>query len=216
MKYLDLNEWPRKEHFHFFRQLDYPYFNVCANMDISRLLPYIKERNHSFYTTFIYLTSRVANNVPEFRYRIQGENVVEYDVVHPSFTVMSGTGPFKYCTVAYESEIHEFYRLAELGIKKTENSNLLGDSNDRDDLLYMTCIPWVSFTNIMHPIHLHPADSIPRIAWGKYFTDHGTVKIPLSIQAHHAVMDGYHVGRYFEELQELVDHPERYFEPNFK
>jgi chloramphenicol O-acetyltransferase type A len=211
MKYLDLAAWPRKEHFHFFKDKSYPHFNICANIDISRLLPVVKEKKHSFYHTIIYLVCRVANSMPEFRYRIQGDRVVEYDIVHPGFTVMNGGGPYKNCAADYKSDIYEFYRSATQAIDKLENAGLGSDAGERDDLLYLTCIPWVSFTSCMHPLHLEPPDSIPRMAWGAYFSDNGAVKLPLSVQAHHALMDGYHLGRYFEELQYLVNHPEMYF-----
>ena len=72
----------------------------------------------------------------------------------------------------------------------------------------MTAIPWVSFTSFMHPIDLDPVDSVPRFAWGKFFQDGALVKMPLSVQAHHALMDGVHLGRYYEKLQFYLDHPE--------
>jgi chloramphenicol O-acetyltransferase type A len=57
-------------------------------------------------------------------------------------------------------------------------------------------------------MQFHPADSIPRFAWGKYFQEGDTWKMPLSVQGHHAVMDGIHMGRYYETLQGYLHHPE--------
>ena len=86
----------------------------------------------------------------------------------------------------------------------------LKDEPGRDDLLFVTSIPWVSFTNITHPISMHPVDSIPRISWGKYFEENGKTKLPLSVQAHHALVDGIHTGRYFELIQDMLDNPQDY------
>jgi chloramphenicol O-acetyltransferase type A len=33
-------------------------------------------------------------------------------------------------------------------------------------------------------------------------------QMPLSVEANHAIMDGYHVGRFFEIFQELINAPE--------
>lgn len=33
------------------------------------------------------------------------------------------------------------------------------------------------------------------------------MKMPLSVQGHHAMMDGIHVGRYFEQVQSYLDEP---------
>ncbi len=56
-----------------------------------------------------------------------------------------------------------------------------------------------------HPIALDRDDSIPRIAWGKYFKDGEKTLLPFSIQANHALMDGVHAGRYVERLQRDLD-----------
>jgi chloramphenicol O-acetyltransferase type A len=71
----------------------------------------------------------------------------------------------------------------------------------------MTAIPWVSFTSFMHPLDLSPVDSVPRFAWGKFFADGELLKMPLSVQAHHALMDGLHVGRFYEIVQDYLHHP---------
>jgi chloramphenicol O-acetyltransferase type A len=60
----------------------------------------------------------------------------------------------------------------------------------------------------MHPIHLHPVDSVPRYAWGKFFEDGKNLKMPLSVQGHHALMDGIHMGRYYAEVQDSLDNPD--------
>jgi chloramphenicol O-acetyltransferase type A len=70
----------------------------------------------------------------------------------------------------------------------------------------MTAIPWVSFTSFMHPLSL-PVDSVPRFAWGKLFKDGQSSKMPLSVQAHHALMDGLHMGRYYETVQGYFHQP---------
>jgi chloramphenicol O-acetyltransferase type A len=61
---------------------------------------------------------------------------------------------------------------------------------------------WVSFTSFKHPIHSQPADSVPRFAWGKLFEDGEYFKMP-SVQAHHALMDGVHMGRFFEKCRTI-------------
>lgn len=95
---------------------------------------------------------------------------------------------------------------------KKQKEVVLDDEPGKDNVMYVTSIPWISFTNITHPIHLSPIDSVPRFAWGKYFESEGKILMPLSVQVHHALMDGYHVGRYFEIIQGLFDIPESIFQ----
>lgn len=210
VKVVDMDKWKRKEHFNFFKAFDYPHFNLCANVDITAFLGYIKEKKYPFFLSSVYATYKVANHIKEFRYRIRGEQVIEHEYVDPAVTIMNDDGVFNFCTIPYEHTLSAFLQAGQQEIDKAKKNISIADEEERDDLIYMTSIPWVSFTNIMHPIHMNPVDSVPRIAWGKYFTDGDKVMLPLSIQAHHALMDGVHVGLYYEQIQGFFDHPEKY------
>lgn len=52
-----------------------------------------------------------------------------------------------------------------------------------------------------------PTDSMPRFAWGKFFNAGDRLLMPLDVQAHHALMDGFHIGKFFETIQEYLNHP---------
>ncbi|MBL3853137.1 CatA-like O-acetyltransferase, partial [Bacillus cereus] len=41
------------------------------------------------------------------------------------------------------------------------------------------------------------------ITCGKYFNEENKIMLPVSLQVHHSVCDGYHVSRFIEDLQEL-------------
>ena len=56
-------------------------------------------------------------------------------------------------------------------------------------------------------MQLHPADSVPRFAWGKLFEEGEFLKMPLSVQGHHALMDGIHMARFYAEVQDYLDNP---------
>lgn len=43
-----------------------------------------------------------------------------------------------------------------------------------------------------------------RPCMGKYYTQGDKVLMPLAIQVHHAVCDGFHVGRMLNELQQFL------------
>jgi chloramphenicol O-acetyltransferase type A len=205
MKNIPLEEWPRKEHYQFFRDFDYPYFSLCADMDVSIFTPMIKAHKISFTAAMMYLIARVANGIPEFRQRIREEGPIEHPVVHPSATILSRDDLFTFCTVKYESEFREFIRKAEREIALVKEQPGLEEKIQDDSMLFMSSIPWVSFTSFHHPLKLHPADSVPRFAWGKYRQEGDRVVMPLSVQGHHALMDGLHVGLFYRDFQELLD-----------
>jgi chloramphenicol O-acetyltransferase type A len=114
---------------------------------------------------------------------------------------------FTFCTIDYTPDFTAFAAQAAERIAFVREHPTLKDETGRDDYLFMTSIPWVTFTSFSHPGHLGPATSIPMIAWGKLSPAGRRRKMPLCIKVHHAVVDGIHLGRYFEGLQALFDEP---------
>lgn len=207
MRHVDLETWPRREHFEFFGAFDYPHFGLCANVDLTSFYPAVKQRGISFTVAIVYVLARAANAIPEFRYRIRAGEVVEHEIVHPSTTILTPEELFTFCTVDYVEDFSKFAaRASERFAYMREHPSLEDDG--RDDLLFLTGIPWVSFTGLMHPLHMHPVDSVPRLAWGKRFAEGKSLKMPLSVQAHHALMDGLHMGRFYAMVEDYLQHPE--------
>ena len=207
MRHIDLEVWPRREHFRTYRDLDYPYFSMCANVDLTTFHTVLKQGGVSFNVAMVYVLARAANDVPEFRHRIRGESVVEHEIVHPSTTIMGEEELFGFYALEYFEDFSLFLARAGERIAQVQQNPKLENEPGRDDLLFMTAIPWVSFTSFMHPLPLHPADSVPRFAWGRFFEEGERLKMPLSVQGHHGVMDGLHMGRFYAEVQEYFDHP---------
>ncbi len=208
MRHINLDTWPRREHFRLFSTFGYPHFNLGANVDLTSFYPFVKQRGISFTVATAYVLARAANAIPEFRYRIRGKGVVEHEIVHPSTTVLTDADLFSFCTVEYDEDFSLFAARAAERIAHVKAHPTIEDEPGQDDLLYMTAIPWVSFTSIMHPIDLNPADSVPRFAWGRFFEDGERLMMPLNVQAHHALIDGLHVGRFYEEVQGYLHEPE--------
>ena len=208
MEYIDLDSWKRKEHFLFFSRMDYPQYNICMNIDVSRFLDFTKDKKLSFYYAMIHAVTTVVNRVDEFRYRITDGKVVLHDKIHPSYTDMNNDDPdnlFKIITPDLTDDIFEFEKIAKETLENQSEYFLLDKLANRTDLIYITCIPWISFTHISHTISLNRNDSVPRISWGKYFREGDKVLLPFSVQVHHALLDGFHVGKYVQTLQEYLD-----------
>ena len=210
MKKICFDNEHRRKHFEFFNRMDQPHFNVCAEVDIGRLLPCLKARGMPFMPTMAYLVSDVANSIPELRWRIRGDQVVEHEVVHPSFAVATDVADvFSFCEVKFRRPHRAFLEDARARMAQMRSSPVFEDDPSRDDYLFLSSLPWVAFTSIAHPMHYSPVDSVPRMIWGKFHRRGDQTPMPLSVQAHHAVVDGRHVGQFFEVLQSRLDDPEQ-------
>ncbi len=210
MRIINLENWPRREHYLFFKEFESPHFSLCVEMDLTSFLPAIKSAKISFTAAIMYLVARAANSIPEFRQRVREDNPIEHDVVHPSATILTKDDLFAFCPVEYQADFKIFARITEEEISRVKSTPSLEEKFLDDNVLFMTSIPWVSFTSFMHPVKLNPADSVPRFAWGKYFKEGEKIKMPLSVQGHHAVMDGIHAARFYDQIQTLLDHPQKF------
>ncbi len=113
MRTIDLSTWPRRKHFEVFSAFDYPHINLCANVEITAFYSFVKQQSLSLNITLVYLFARVANAIPEFRYRIRDGQVVEHDVVHPSTTILTEDDLFSFCTIPYVEDYATFVEAAE-------------------------------------------------------------------------------------------------------
>jgi chloramphenicol O-acetyltransferase type A len=184
--------------------MDYPQFNICMDIDITNFLAFTRAKKLSFYYAMIYAVTKVVNEVEDFKYRIRNDNVVLHDTIHPSFTDMNKEADddlFKMVTVDMQEDITTFVHTANETNRNQKAYFDISKLVGRDDLIYITCIPWVSFTHISHTISLNKNDSVPRISWGKYYTSGNKVLLPFSVQVNHALMDGIHIGKYIDKLQ---------------
>lgn len=206
MQYVDMEHWPRKEHFSFFHSMDFPQYNVCSNIDITHFLEFVRKNEFPFYYSMIFAVQTVANQCENFRYRIRNGRVILHDKTHPSFTELAkGDDLFKIVTVDLEDDLLAFIKAArEASLHKTDYFPDAAAAQ-RDDLTYITCLPWISFTHISHTIRLNADDAAPRIAWGKYYEENGRTLLPFSVQVNHALVDGIHVGQYLTRLQAYLD-----------
>jgi chloramphenicol O-acetyltransferase type A len=208
MRVVDMHTWSRSDQFKVFSAFDLPHFSMCANVDLTTFVPVVKERGGSFTVALVYVLARAANAIREFRFRIQAGIVVEHEVVHPSFTLLVDDDLFAFCTTGYFDDFSQFAAEAGARMAHVRAHPTLKDQPGQDNLLFMTALPWVSFTSFQHPMNLNPEDSVPRFAWGKIFEEGDSLKMPLSVQAHHALMDGIHMSRYYARVQDLLDHPD--------
>ena len=62
--YLDLDTWPRRAVFEFYRNFDKPYFNVCTRLDVTNLVNEMKQHpGVSMFLTYHYFALKAANEI---------------------------------------------------------------------------------------------------------------------------------------------------------
>jgi chloramphenicol O-acetyltransferase type A len=207
-EYLDVTNWARRDLFEFFRGYDKPYFNVCTHLDITRLLALLRKRpDASVSLAYHYLALRIANEIEPFRYRLRDGKVLVHEVIHGATTVLLANESFTFAYFHYTPDYRKFTVDTQRVITEVQREGIFR-STENDDLIHFTTLPWVSFTSFSHARNWCQEDSVPKISFGKFTKKGKRVVMPFSIEVHHALMDGLHVGRYLSRLEEALADPE--------
>lgn len=212
-KQIDMSSYPRIEHFRHFLAMDHPCASVTVNVDITDFVPRLKAAGFPFFLSFQYAAVRAANRIPEFRQRIVDDGIVEYDFCNPSYTVGLPDGTYRYCLVNTDQPFADY--LAEGRRKQAAalEAEHLQEEGDVLGLLFTSCVPWLNYTEAMMP-YPNSHFSIPNICWGGYktekylcledgsVTEKVKISIPVTLLFNHALIDGLHVGQFYQNLEE--------------
>ena len=95
----------------------------------------------------------------------------------------------------YEKDIQEYGNEKGFITKKCEENNLINISS----------IPWVTFTEFNLNLPRGEKYLLPIFTVGKFYEQSNKILLPLAVQVHHAVCDGFHTSRFINDLQEFVN-----------
>jgi len=159
----------------------------------------------SYSLAVVYYTLVATNAIREFRIRLVNARLVEFDQIHATQTILNDDDTFSFSYYEMKEDVFEFVSAGREAVKKYKELKTFDVETDRFDLIYCSVIPWVSFTSFKHASRLDKRQTIPRIVFGKVFDAGETRQMPLSVEANHTIMDGLHVGRFFNLYQELIN-----------
>ena len=201
---VDLENWPRKTTFEFFRGFRDPFFNFTANLDVTAFYTFCKRSDLSVSLSILYFLLVAANEIREFRIRLLDGKPVEFDRIHATLTILNDDETFSFAYFQMQDDVTRFNAAGREALEKYKRLKSFDVESDRVDLIYCSVIPWISFTSFKHAGRLDPELTIPRIVFGKIFDDGPGKKMPLSVEANHMIMDGIHVRKLFNRVQELI------------
>jgi chloramphenicol O-acetyltransferase type A len=202
--YLDVEKWKRREHFELYRRFAHPFFSVTVELDVTELWRRTRAPGGpSFFLAGIFCALRAANAVEAFRARVRVDRVWIHDQVSIGPTVLRADQTFAFARLEPAETFGEFVTRSEPVIRDACEIGPLVATYATDDVIYQTTLPWLRFTSFSNAIE-GAEDSVPRVAFGKCSEDGGRWKLPVSVEVHHAVVDGLDVARFLEELQREI------------
>ena len=202
-EWIDMERYARRAHFDYFRTLAYPYVGVTADVDVTAALRYSRENGRSFYLTFLHAAALAADGVPELRQRIRGDRIVEYSECPTSHAERTGGAGYCYCTLRHHMGLEEYFARAEEARAACARNGITEDA-DVESMYFISTLPWIRYSSLIQPV-AGGDESNPRITWGKYAAGpDGAAVMPVSILAHHALVDGIQIARFYDRLNSEI------------
>lgn len=214
MKEINIKKWQRNKTYEWFRKFSNSTYSMNVKMDVTKLIKYTKKNNESFFIDLLYIVLKSLNSIDEMRMRLVDNKPVIYDDINPAFTVMTQTGTFENVRFNNINNFKEFYQKATSVIESAKKQTEIKKENYNPENCYneyyITCVPWVDFTQFTHPM---PDDissqCIPRVCWGKYTENNGKYELTLNITVSHIFVDGYPLSQTFIKIQELLNNVDK-------
>lgn len=186
---------------------------MCTDLDITKTFRYSQKHKYSLFRVVLYAVMRSCNETEEFRYRIgDNDKIVVHDSVHPGVAMISDQDVYTNFIIPYKPNLKDFLHEYHIASENAKGKIIVGeDQEGKNDLIFISSIPWTSFTSITNPMRTGYRDSIPRIIFGKQFKWDGKIMMPFSVQVNHCLMDGIHVSKYYFKLSEILENPDKYY-----
>ncbi|MDQ8141703.1 chloramphenicol acetyltransferase [Chryseobacterium sp. CFS15] len=202
---ITLDDWKRKDHFQFFSKFEEPFFGVTINIDCTLAYQQAKEKGNSFFLYYLYRALKAANAIENFRYRIIDKEVYLFDQINASATINRPDETFGFSYMDYDKNEELFYQKAKEEISRVQQSKGLIPAGSGENVIHFSAVPWLDFTSLSHARSFTFPDSCPKISFGKVTENNGKKLMSVSIHAHHGLMDGFHIGLFAEQFQELMN-----------
>lgn len=210
---IDIESWDRAENFYIFRDFDMPYTNICADIDITNFMKFIRTKDYSFFATLLYYITKSANIIKEFRYRLEDETPVIWNWISANYTLMRDNGIMGNSYTDYTESLEEFYYNVTIDLAESKKSNKMINKfrpeDEADSVITITSIPWTKLTSFSQAVY-RIKNAVPYIGVGKRYGMGERIMLPVALQAHHAFVDGFHISHYFKLLEMMLSNPEKY------
>ncbi len=206
MKEINIATWERRDIYETFKSLELPFYHVAFRVDVTALKSYTRARGLSFYYSLVYMVGRAANSIMNFRLRYLDGKIYDVGDTVPSLTFMhKGREAFQVVNCALTPDM-DSYTTAVRSLTDAQTAFMGGEDVAAYKLLYVSCLPWLDMLSSSSERSRDPFDAIPRIAWGKYVADaDGRLTLGMSIDVNHKFVDGYHIGLFYERLQDMIN-----------
>lgn len=186
-------------------------YSMTVKVNAQKTYELAKKENIPFFNLTSACILEAINQIPEFKWGIIGDNVVEYDKINAVSPIMQSDYTIREIEIKPVGEFGDIYQWNEYVENKKNNiddNQYLVEPMKRDEepIANLSCIPWIDFDSMTNII-ASPNQIMPVISWGKLVDG----KIPISLTASHVFIFGWHFKLFYENLDKYLNNPEKLF-----
>lgn len=181
-------------------------YAMSARIDVEKLWNWCHENNKSFFIMSMGCLMNAINSVPELKRRILDGKAIEYDFLEGVSPIMDeNEGIYREMRVKTPQEFNDIIDWHNY-VKKLSEDILTGkkegffidmDKRDLENIVNMSCIPWVDFDMITNCTVYGNAIQ-PLVTWGKV---NENFEMSVSITVSHIFVNGRELGYFYENAQ---------------
>ena len=208
---IDIDQWKRKDLFKFFEEYDNPTWDLMCDVRVTAFYRAVKSNDYSFFLSFLYVGSLTCNCIDELKCRIdQDGKIRQYHMIHPGSTILYDNETYGYGYFDFHKDFDAFINQAKRDFERRKTTRALKPEMMIWPGYIFPPSPGFLFQAFATPTEKPGNASIPMIVFGKYYERDGERYLPVGLTLHHGLADGFHAGRFFTILQELLDRPGDY------
>ena len=200
---IDKATWPRREYFDHYVTRNPCTYSMTVRLDVTN----IKKRGLRLYPALLYALATVVNRHQEFRCSIREGVLGFYDRLEPSYAVFHKEDEtFSLLWTPYDPDYSAFLAAYEADLARYgDNRGLWGKPGAPENCFDVSMLPWAGFEGFNLNLQQCYDYLRPIFTLGRFEEREGRYTLPLAVQVHHGVCDGYHTCRLVREVQEVID-----------
>jgi chloramphenicol O-acetyltransferase type A len=204
---IDIERWKRKEQYLFFSRLDNPNHSIVTELNCTKCFYDAQKSGNSFFASYLHKSLEAANEFEEFKLRIKESNILRMDTIHAAPTILRPDKSFGFALVQFDRIFTNFQKKFKAAKVRIENKEglCLDETIHNLNVIYYSVVPWIHFSGITFAENHRNPNGIPQITFGKIREEHNSVLLPVGINVHHGLIDGYTLGSYIEKFQKVLN-----------
>lgn len=177
-----------------------PYFGVTIPFDVTKAYHFSKSNDISFFGKYLHDCMQAINAIENLKYRIIDNNVIAYETIHASATLMRSNKTFGFSFIEFNADLMVFLSNIENEKSRIESSENLYPPKNSLDCIHCSAMPWLNFSGHKEPVS-GVVDSVPKLAFSKISKTNNKIMMNVAVSVNHALADGYHVALFADKFQ---------------